>query len=74
MMLRHVLNGVAKRMHLSVFFNATCQCSYAPGPWRARSGPNAHALAQHCCVNVAKRVQHHETSQMLHENFDHFQI
>ena len=41
----------------SSFFNATCQCLCAPGPWRERSGPNAHALTQQCCVNVAKRVQ-----------------
>ena len=38
------------------------------------SGPSAHALAQQCCVNVAKRVQHHATSKMLHEKFDRFQI
>ena len=44
------------------------------GPWRARSGPNAHALAQQCRVNVVKRVQHHATSKMLHKKFDRFQI
>ena len=42
--------------------------------WYRASGPSAHALAQQCCVNVAKRVQHHATSKMLHEKFDHFQI
>ena len=60
--------------NIFIIFNATRQCSCAPGPWRARSGPNAHALAQHCCVNVAKRVQHHATSKMLYEKFDRFQI
>jgi len=25
----------------------------------------AHALAQHCCTNLAKRVQHHATSTSL---------
>ena len=55
-------------------FNATCQCLCAPGPWRATSGPSAHALVQQCCVNVAKQVQHHATSKMLHEKFDRFQI
>ena len=38
------------------------------------SGPSAHALAQQCCVNVAKRVQHHATFKILHEKFDRFQI
>ena len=42
--------------NIFIIFKANCQCSHAPGPWRARSGPNAHALAQQCCVNVAKRV------------------
>ena len=69
MMLRHVLHGVAK----FIIFNATYQCSCAPGPWCARSGPNAHALRQQC-VNVAKRVQHHATSKMLHATFDRFQM
>ena len=40
----------------------------------ARSGPNAHALAQQCRVNVVKRVQHHATTKMLHEKCDRFQI
>ena len=53
---------------------SSCQCSWTPGPWRARSGPSAHALMQQCCVNVAKRVQHHATSKMLHKKFDSFQI
>ena len=55
-------------------FKAICRCSYTPGPWRATSGPSAHALMQHCCVNLAKRIQHHATSKLLHENFDSFQI
>ena len=59
---------------ISIIFNATCQCSCVPGPWRARSGPNAHALAQQCCVNAAKRVQHHATSKILHDKFARFQI
>jgi len=42
--------------------------------WYRASGPSAHALVQQCCVNVAKRVQHHATSKMLHEKFDRFQI
>ena len=42
--------------------------------WYRASGPSAHVLAQKCCVNVAKRVQHHATSKMLHEKFDRFQI
>ena len=106
MMLRQLLNGLAKRTqhssrHLftsffvkqplrnTVFilfpfmlqFITTCRCLWAPGLWRTRtlrvaiaSGPSAHALAQQCCVNVAKRLQHHATSKMLHEKFDRFQI
>ena len=42
--------------------------------WYRASGSSAHALAQQSCVNVAKRVQHHATSKMLHEKFDRFQI
>ena len=30
----------------------------------------AHTPVQQCCTNVAKRVQHHATS----ENVEHFQI
>ena len=55
--------GWPNARNIFIIFNATCQ--FAPGPWRTRSGPNAHALAQQCCVNVAKRAQHHATSKML---------
>ena len=34
---------------------------------------SVHALVQPCCINLAKQVQHHATSTMLHEKFDHFQ-
>ena len=34
---------------------------------------SAHALVQLCCINLAKQVQHHATSIMLHEKFGHFQ-
>ena len=54
--------------------HATCRCLCAPAPGAQQSGPSAHALVQQCCVNVAKRVQHHATSKMLHEKFDPFQI
>ena len=60
--------------NIFIIFNATCQRSWAPGTWHARSGPNAHALAQQCCVNVAKRVQHHATSKMLHEKLTVFKF
>ena len=39
-----------------------------------QNGPSAHALVQQCCVNVAKRLQHHATSKMLRKKFDRFQI
>ena len=68
------LTGWPNARNISIIFNATCQCSCVPGPWGARSGPNAYALAQQCCVNVAKRAQDHATSKMLHEKFDRFQI
>ena len=55
-------------------FLRDCQCSCAPGPWRARSGLNAHTLAQQCCVDVAKQVQHHATSKISHDKFDRFLI
>ena len=37
---------------------------------------SAHALAQHCCTNLAKEVNNKETSTklMLHGKFDHFQV
>ena len=66
--------GWPNARNISIIFNATCQSSCAPGSWLARSGPHAHALAQRCYVNVAKRVHHHATSKMLHEKFDCFQI
>ena len=48
---------------------------YVPqGPWRATSGPSAHALVQQCCVKVATRVQHHASSKMLHENLTVFKF
>ena len=46
--------GWPNARNIFIIFNATCQCSCAPGPWCARSGPNAHALAQQCCVNVKR--------------------
>ena len=49
MMFRHVLNGPNACNILNIF-KATCQCLSAPGPWRATSGPSAHALVQRCCV------------------------
>ena len=55
-------------------FNATRGCNVPPGPWCATSGPSTQALVQQCCKNEAKRVQHHTTSKMLREKFDHFQI
>ena len=60
-MLRHVLNGLAKRTQRFQHFQRNmwmflCLRSLA------RSGPSAHALVQRCYVdcyvNVAKRVQH----------------
>ena len=72
MMLRHVLNGVAKRTQHFHHFQRNMPMFMCP--WRATSGPSAHALVQQCCVNVVERVQHHATSKMLHEKFDRFQI
>ena len=72
MMLRHVLNGLAKRTQH--FQPNMWMFLCAPGPWHATSGPRAHALVQQCCVNVAKRAQHDSKSRMLHEKFDRFQI
>ena len=34
---------------------------------------SAHARVQHCCTNLAKRVNIMQHPQMLHEKFDHFQ-
>ena len=67
-MLRQLLNGLAKRTQHSSQHVAVYE------PQAIASGLSAHALAQQCCVNVAKRVQHHATSKMLHEKFDRFQI
>ena len=42
---------------------------------RVENRTSAHAQAQHCCTNLAKRLQHHrQYPQMLHERFYHFQI
>ena len=70
LMLRMTVTGWPNARNVFIIFNATCQCSCAPGSWCARRGPNAHALAQQCCANVAKRVQHHATSKIVHEKFD----
>ena len=67
-MLRQLLNGLAKRTKHSSQHVAVYE------PQAIASGPSAHALAQQCCMNVAKRVQHHAISKVLHEKFDHFQI
>ena len=67
MMLRQLLNGLAKRTKHSSQHVAVYE------PQAIASGPSAHALAQQCCMNVAKRVQHHAISKMLHEKFDRFQ-
>ena len=67
-------SGWPNARNIRNIFNATCHCLCAPGPWRATSWPSAHALLQQCCVNVAKRVQHHATSKKLREKFDRFQI
>ena len=74
MMLRHVLKRLAKRTQHFQHFQRKIWILCAPGPWHATSGPSAHALVQQCCVNVAKRVQHHTTSEMLREKFDRFQM
>ena len=58
----------------STFSTQAMSMFICPWPRRATSGPSAHALVQQCCVNVAKREQHHVTSKMLHEKFDRFQI
>ena len=39
---------------------------------RVENRTSAHAQAQHCCTNLAKRLMQHP--QMLHGKFDHFQI
>ena len=86
MMLRQLLNGLAKRtmqhssQHVAVYEPQASGTRYRPKismedfEWYRASGPSMHALAQQCCVNVAKQVQHHATSKMLHEKFDRFQI
>ena len=67
----NVLNVLAKRTQ---HFQRNFWMFMCPDPWHATSGPSAHALVQQCCVNVAKRAQHHTTSKTLHEKFDRFQI
>ena len=54
--------------------NSTCGSLCVPGPWHSTSGPSAYDLGEQCSMNVAKRVQHHTTSKMLHEKFDRFKF
>ena len=49
-------------------FNPTSQWSCAPGPWRTRSGPNAHALVQQCCVNVKRERGQTSTTPCNNQN------
>ena len=72
MMLRHVLNGLAKRTQH--FQRNICGCLCDPEPWYATSGPSTHALVQQCCVNVTKQIQHHTTCKMLYEKFHRYEI
>ena len=54
--------------NIFIIFTATCQCLCAPGPWRARSGPNAHALAQQSCVNVKRERDQTSTTSWNIQN------
>ena len=47
-MLRHVLNGLAKRTQ---HFQRNFWMFMCPDPWHATSEPSAHALVQQCCEN-----------------------
>ena len=38
---------------------------------RVGNRTSAHALAQHCCINLAKRLQHHDHFQIWADNTQH---
>ena len=55
----------------STFSTQVMSMFICPCPWRAPSGPSAHALVQQCQTRTTSCIA---TSKMLHEIFDRFQI